>query len=316
MKIHTQNFITPISQTRPLRKTTNNSSQIVTQPKIEDNLNNIPYNCSNITFGSNVEVITKMKKLVNSTNYQTEDLYKLFNELTETTQNNVRELVKKFAKEGLNTNDYIKACIKEPSLLYRSPETIENNVRRLVAKFAKEGLNTNDYIKACIKQPSLLYRSPETIENNVRKLVAKFAKEGLNTNDYIKACIKRPPLFCLSPETITEHIRAYIYVEQNKGKFSIVQDIMKKSLICSTSLIYLQGIIRPQIIQQSSELSKLGINGLKPRLVGYFKEHPKAQFKIKVLDNDMSGNFVKTMQEFSEKELDRTDAFIYEFVKK
>ena len=392
MKIYTQNFVTSIYQTKPITKAKNNL-QAVTQPKVEDNLNKVPYNYNNITFGSNVEVIAKMEKLAKSKNCKMDDLYKLFKELTATAQTNVNNLIKKFEKEGLKTDDYIKACIKQPSLFYHSPETIEkkvrelvgkfdkeglntkdyikaciktpslfchspetieknvrelvgkfdkeslntkdyikacikqpslfchspeaieNNIRMLVGNFSKEGLNTKDYIKACIKQPTLFYQSPETIENNVRELVAKFDKEGLNTKDYIKACIKQPSLFCQSPETIAEHIRAYKYVEQNKGKHPTMKDIMKKNLSLSTSSIYLQGIVRPQIMQQSSELAKLGWAGLKPKLVEYFKEHPKAQFKITVLDNEMSGNFVKTIQEFSDKELGRTNAFVYEFVK-
>ena len=68
-------------------------------------------------------------------------------------------------------------------------------------------------------------------------------------------------------------------------------------------------------MKQSSELAHISSTGLKPRLIEYFKEHPKVQFRLKVLDNEMSGNFVKTMQEFSESELGRTDAFVYEFVK-
>ena len=130
-----------------------------------------------------------------------------------------------------------------------------------------------------------------------------------------KSLLKTPALFYATPERIAEHIKAFMYVEQNKGNLPTMQNIMKKTLSHSTSLIYLQGIVRPQIMKQSSELAHISSTGLKPRLIEYFKEHPKVQFRLKVLDNEMSGNFVKTMQEFSEKEFGRTDAFVYEFVK-
>ena len=155
-----------------------------------------------------------------------------------------------------------------------------------------------------------------TIENDVRELVKKFADDGLTAKDYINDCLlKTPAIFYANPDRMAEHIKAFKYVEQNKGNQPTIPDLIKKSLSHSTSLIYLQGIVRPQIMQQSSELAHISSTGLKPKLVEYFKEHPKAQFKIKVLDNEMSGNFVKTMQEFSENELGRTDAFVYEFVK-
>lgn len=63
---------------------------------------------------------------------------------------------------------------------------------------------------------------------------------------------------------------------------------MKKSLSYSTSLIYLQDIVRPQIMKQSSELAHLSISGLKSRLIEYFKEHPNAQFKLIPVCNKFS----------------------------
>ena len=67
-----------------------------------------------------------------------------------------------------------------------------------------------------------------------------------------------------------------------------MQDIMKKSLSYSTSLIYLQGIVRPQIMKQLSELAHLSLSGLKSRLIEYFKEHPNAQFKLIPVRNKFS----------------------------
>lgn len=65
-----------------------------------------------------------------------------------------------------------------------------------------------------------------------------------------------------------------------------MQDIMKKSLSYSTSLIYL--LVRPQVMRQSSELAHLSLSGLKSRLIEYFKEHPNAQFKLIPVRNKFS----------------------------
>lgn len=65
-----------------------------------------------------------------------------------------------------------------------------------------------------------------------------------------------------------------------------MQDIMKKSLSYSTSLIYL--LVRPQVMKQSSELAHLSLSGLKSRLIEYFKEHPNAQFKLIPVRNKFS----------------------------
>lgn len=67
-----------------------------------------------------------------------------------------------------------------------------------------------------------------------------------------------------------------------------MQDIMKKTLTHSTSLIYLQGLVRPQIMKQSSELAHLSLSGLKSGLIEYFKEHPNAQFKLIPVRNKFS----------------------------
>ena len=73
----------------------------------------------------------------------------------------------------MNTEKYIRAWNKQPSLLYQSAETIGNNIFGLVNKFEKDGLTTKNYIKAALKQPALFCQSPETIENNIPKLSTK-----------------------------------------------------------------------------------------------------------------------------------------------
>ena len=90
MKIYAQNFVTPTNQTTQFTKS-KNKIQTTSQPVIENDLNKIPYNYNNITFGSNSDVIAKIEKLVKSKNYQNEDLYKLFNELDEIAQNHVKK---------------------------------------------------------------------------------------------------------------------------------------------------------------------------------------------------------------------------------
>ena len=265
-----------------------------------------------------IGILTKFAKY----GLKTEDYYKvcikhptLFCSFPDTIENNVLGLVSRFEKEGLTTEDYIKACIKKLQLFTCSPDTIEKNVRKLVSKFEKEGLTTEDYIKACVKQPSLFSSFPETVEKNVRELVSRFKKEGLTTEDYLHACIKLPPLFCQSPDTIEEHIKAYMFSFKNNLGYedpNIINKVLKRNLSFSTSLIYLQNIIKPQIIKQSKELSNLNDVGIKPTLKEYFASHPSKKFIIKVIDDEMTESFVKTMKEFCQKEYGRDDMF--EFV--
>ena len=124
--------------------------------------------------------------------------------------------------------------------------------------------------------------------------------------------MKFPSLFCLSPETIEEHIKAYMYVDKNKIGFKdteVINKVLIKALSYSASLIYLQGIILPQLKKQSDEISNLKTSGLKPKLKEYFEKNPNKQFTIKILDDEMSGNFVKVIKEYCQKDFGRDDMF-------
>jgi len=164
------------------------------------------YMTSGVAFcAQNVEIIELMKKVAPKN--VPEKLTKLFEQMSNTVQNNVKEVVKNFNIEDLTLNNYIQACIKHVQLFYQSPKTTENNVKGIVDIFKNEGVTIKDYISACLKQPQLFYQSPETIENNVKGLVEIFKSEGLTLKDYLSACLKQPPLFCLKPETIENNIR-------------------------------------------------------------------------------------------------------------
>ena len=190
------------------------------------------------------------------------------------------------------------------------------NKLHLVERFENEGLTLKDYISCCINQPSLFCRSPETLENNVRGFVKKFENDGLTIKDYIKCCVKQPQLFCMAPETIAEHIRAFMYVGKNNDvNEGIMQNVLKKNLTYSTSMIYLQGIVLPQLKQQDAEIKKWGSSKTRENLQKYFEEHPDKKFTIKVIEDETSDNFTKTIKEYWQKELGRDDMFEIKIIK-
>lgn len=239
----------------------------------------------------------------------------LFSRSPDTIESHFNDVVKKFSNEGLTAELWFNTCIKQPSLLSQSSETIESNIRDLVKKFNKDGLTTESYLKACLKSPQLFYQAPETIESNIKGLVDKFRQDNLSTESYLIACAKQPSLFHQSPELIAQHINAFKYCALNKGNNSTTSDIVEtKNLAYSTSLIYLQGIIRSQLQKQCPELKDLKADGIKPALKKYFKENPNAHFDIKILNTPMTQDFISTIQEWSKKDLNRDDVFNYHLI--
>ena len=154
---------------------------------------------------TNVELISKMEIALKENKSQ--ELIKLFYQMSDKAKTNVTTFVKKFESNGLTLENYISACIKNPTLFYRLPETIENNVTNVVENLKKYGLNIENYIQKCIKYPSLFNITTETLENNVKKTVEKFNKNGLAMEDYLSACIKQPTLFYQSSETIENNVK-------------------------------------------------------------------------------------------------------------
>jgi hypothetical protein len=206
----------------------------------------------------------------------------------------------------------VKACIKQPSLFCQSSDTIEANVKGLVEKFKDNGLSVDDYVKACIKQPSLFCQSSDTIEANVKGLADKFKDNGLTLSIYIKSCIIQPSLFCSSPDTIAEHINAYTYIEKNNKGFvdkNTINSVVRKNLTYSTSLIYLKGIVGPQIKAQYPQIKNVEGSNIKNKLKTFYEKNPDKQFEIKILKDKMADNFIKVMQEFAEKDLKAPNAF-------
>ena len=290
----------------------NTTSQVTKNNNSISDLSNLPSYSYQVNFkGTNNETIQKMENLIQKNGYKFEELKKLFDELSDIAKNNVNGTVELLKNEGLTFEAFLPSAVKAGAF-YKSPKTTESNVKELVKIFEKEGLNTNDYIKACVKQPQLFCQSPKTIEANVKELVKIFEKEGLNTNDYIKACVKQPQLFCRSPKSIEEHIKAYMYAKKMKQGCkdkNIMDKILCKNLTYSTSLIYLQDVILAKLKQQSADFINWEKIGLKPKLKEYFQNNPDKKFTIKILDDEMSGNFIKVIKEYCQKEFGRDDMF-------
>ena len=141
-------------------RTTNISTSTTGNNNSVSDLRYLPYYSSQVNFnGTNVETFQKMQNLIKKNGYKFEDLKKLFDELSDTAKNNVTGMVELFKNEGLIFETFLPSALKG-NLFYQSPKTIETNVRELVKLFEKEGLNTNDYLKGCVKQPSLFLQSP------------------------------------------------------------------------------------------------------------------------------------------------------------
>ena len=262
-------------------------------------------------FKSNVEIYEKMKK-VSSKKANIEEFKKLFEGLTDKAKENFNGTLKKFDKFGINSETLLVAFVQHPPLFCQSPDTLEANVKSLVEKFKENGLSIDDYIKACIKQPQLFCLLPDNIETNVKGLVDKFKDNGLSVDDYVKACVKKPPLLCLSPNTVAEHINAYMYIKKNSKGFidkNTINSVLKKDLSYSTSLIYLKGIVEPQIKEQYPQIKNVEGSNIKNKLKTLFEKSPDMQFEIKILKDKMADNFIKVMQEFAEKDLKAPNAF-------
>ena len=235
----------------------------------------------------------------------------LFAQHPKTIENNVRSLMKKFK---ISEELCLKICLKEPQLLHQTPDTIESNVRGVAEIFEEENLTFKKYLKACLRQPSLFYQSPKTIEKNVRDLVKNFENKNLSIEKYIEAALNNPSLFYSSPKTVAEHIRAYIFVEKNKKGFvgeKTFNSILKKNLCYSTSLIYLKNLVEPQIKKQYPEINEIKLSNIKDKLKYLFEQKPDIQFEIKILKDSMAEDFIRVIQEFSEKELKAPNAFIF-----
>ena len=98
-------------------------------------------------------------------------------------------------------------------------------------------------------------------------------------------------------------------MKQGRKDKNIMDKILHKTLTYSTSLIYLEEVILPQLKQQSKEFSNWGKNGIKPKLKEYFKNNPDKKFTIKILDDEISGNFIKVIKEYCQKDFGRDDMF-------
>ena len=57
------------------------------------------------------------------------------------------------------------------------------------------------------------------------------------------------------------------------------------------------------------EFRKWGQTGLKPKLKEYFQNNPDKKYTIKILDDEMSCNFIKVIKEYCQKDFGRDDMF-------
>ena len=178
-------------------------------------------------------------------------------------------------------------------LFRKMPQEIQENCEQLVLRFEKEKLSLEDYIKSCIKQPSLFWQSPDKIESNVRNLVKKFEKEGLNSKDYLKACVKQPPLFCQSPDTIAEHINIMKFsninskspLENNNFWEKILKYPIKLSFSSLTLLV--KNLIIPKMFENTVIPKELkGNSSFVPKLKTYLENHPDNIFELNVKGTD------------------------------
>ena len=170
----------------------------------------------------------------------------------------------------------------------------------MVKKFENYGLNTEDYLNACIKKPQLFCQSPNTIENNVRNLVKKFENDGLKPKDYLKACTKQPQLFYQSPDTIAEHINIMKFSNMNlkvplENK-NFWEKILKNPVMFSLSSLNLlvQSLIIPKMFENTAIPKELkGKYSLVPKLRTYLENNPDKTFELNVKGADKDIEILK-----------------------
>lgn len=88
-----------------------------------------------------------------------------------------------------------------------------------------------------------------------------------------------------------------------------MRKVLGKNLGYSTSLIYLQGIVLPQLKKQSDEFAKWGTTDLKPKFKEFFEKNPDKKFTIKIMNDEMSAHFIKVIKEYCQKDLGKDDMF-------
>lgn len=122
----------------------------------------------------------------------------------------MHDLVERFREDGLTAGAFLRAVLRRPQLLVRSPETVAGNVTGVVGHFAADGLTRKAYLRAAVQNPSLFGQSPETTAGYVTGVVERFASDGLTRKAYLQAALKQPTLFTQSPETVAGHITGVV----------------------------------------------------------------------------------------------------------
>ena len=244
-----------------------------------NDLNNLPNYSYQINFqGQDAKIIAEMRSLMKVKGYEFENLKQMFDKLSESNKGRINDFVSAFSKEGLTLENFLPCAVKA----------------------------------------NLFNIESDITEKNIRELVQNFEKDGLSTEKYLKTCIKQPFLFGKSAEAVTERIKAYMYVDRmnNKSEYYDVMDkIMKKNLCDSTSLIYLKGIVLPQLKQQAPEFSTWTNYELKPKLQEYFKNNPERKFIIMLPEDEMTSHFISVISEYCHKDFGRDNMFIMAVMK-
>lgn len=76
---------------------------------------------------------------------------------------NLTDTPKKYEKYGLSQKEYVNKAFTQPGLLLISPEAFREKCATVVRHFAKDGMNTNDYITLFKKQFGIIGLSSKKI---------------------------------------------------------------------------------------------------------------------------------------------------------
>ena len=257
-------------------------------------------------FGAkNVELFSKMETALKANKQQ--EITKLFEQMSDKTQQSVKSVVEKFKNNGLTLEKYLSACVKQPQLFYQSPETIEKNIKTLVEKFEANGLTIDNYLSACIKWPQLFFQSSETIEKNIKALVEKFKNNGLTLEKYIPACVKQASLFYQSPETIGEHINIIRFSHLNNNKEiddeHFLNMLLNRPIVLSWSsgLLQTKGLIIPKMFEGKEIPKELKGSMLKQKLEDYLKSHPNDKYTLNIKNLPDETGCTKLLQDYLAK---------------
>lgn len=119
---------------------------------------------------------------------------------------NLCGLTERFANEGLQFKQILKASKRNPFLLVQKPETIERSIRGTAKIFKKHGLTSESYLLSALSYPNLFLITPKTVEKNITEIATTFAPEGLTTKELIEMAQKFPTLYTQKAKTLNKNV--------------------------------------------------------------------------------------------------------------